>query len=493
MVVYCNECWWSDKWDAGEYGVDFNESRPFLEQVFDLMRKVPAMSRFGLYTTLVNSEYTNMVGYLKNCYLVTHSDYNEDCAYGSNLTKSKNCIDAYFVHKGENCYEVTNCHKSYNILFSVDCLECYNLLFCKNCTGCHDCFGCVNLVNKKYYVFNQPYTEEEYEKKLKEIYPSTPEKIKSAWENLEKIRLQLPHKYMHGVNNKNVTGDYVFRSKNVKDSYVSARLEDSRYCMLVTPGMGFSSNLYDFTHFGADSDLLYESLQGGNHVSSVKFSWFNILNCLNLEYCISTIGQKDSFGCVGMKKKQYCILNKQYTKEEYEKLRNKIIGHMNDMPYIDRKGRKYKYGEFFPAEASPFGYNETAYIYFPLSKDQILEKGYNWSEFPEKNYKIKGEILACEHKNECMHNCSFAFKLIPSELQFYEKHNLPTPNLCFNCRHASRVALTNPPKFWPRTCMCDKEGHNNHTEKCEVEFETSYAPERPEIVYCERCYQQEVY
>ncbi len=30
-------------------------------------------------------------------------------------------------------------------------------------------------------------------------------------------------------------------------------------------------------------------------------------------------------------------------------------------------------------------------------------------------------------------------------------------------------------------------------EGCQNEFETSYAPDRPEIVYCERCYQQEVY
>ncbi|MFZ1019649.1 MAG: hypothetical protein WAN61_01490 [Minisyncoccia bacterium] len=35
--------------------------------------------------------------------------------------------------------------------------------------------------------------------------------------------------------------------------------------------------------------------------------------------------------------------------------------------------------------------------------------------------------------------------------------------------------------------------HFHRQEKCAVEFETSYAPERPEIVYCEKCYQQEVY
>lgn len=28
---------------------------------------------------------------------------------------------------------------------------------------------------------------------------------------------------------------------------------------------------------------------------------------------------------------------------------------------------------------------------------------------------------------------------------------------------------------------------------CGEEFKTGYAPDRPEIIYCEKCYQQEVY
>ena len=492
MTVYCNECWWSDKWDAIDYGIDFDPSRPFFNQFFELMRKVPAVSRFGLYSSLINSEYTNMVGYLKNCYLVTHSDSNEDCIYGSNLTNSKNCVDAYFAHKSEDCYEITNVHKSYNTMFSVDCVECYNLIFCKNLTGCSDCFGCINLVNKKYYIYNQPFTKEEYEKKLKEIYPSTHKKKETAWAQTKELWLQYPQKYMHGIKNLNVSGDYIFNCKNVHQSYVTGRLEDSKYCALITPGRGRSSNLFDFTHFGADSELLYESLQGGNHTANVKFSWFNILNCLNLEYCISNIGQKDSFGCIGLKKKQYCVLNKQYSKEEYEKLRENIIQHMNDMPYVDKKGRVYKYGEFFPVETSPFGYNETAYIYFSLTKEQALGQGYAWQEPDERNYKIGGDIKGCEHEGLCMHNCSIAFKFIPSELQFYKKHNLPEPKLCFNCRHANRVAQTNPMKLWKRKCMCDKK-HPNHEGGCKEEFETTYSPDREEIIYCEKCYQQEVY
>ena len=44
-----------------------------------------------------------------------------------------------------------------------------------------------------------------------------------------------------------------------------------------------------------------------------------------------------------------------------------------------------------------------------------------------------------------------------------------------------RIFLRLPRRLWHRKCM--KEG-------CENEFETAYAPDRPEIVYCERCYQK---
>ena len=68
---------------------------------------------------------------------------------------------------------------------------------------------------------------------------------------------------------------------------------------------------------------------------------------------------RNCFGCVEMNGKQYCILNKQYTKEEYENLVPKIIEQMKEMPYLDKQGRSYSFGEFFPPEISPFAYNET--------------------------------------------------------------------------------------------------------------------------------------
>jgi len=235
---------------------------------------------------------------------------------------------------------------------------------------------------------------------------------------------------------------------------------------------------------------------GSFNSSNIKFVINGGDGTNNLEYCDSCPSSSNLFGCIGLRSKQYCILNKQYTKEQYEELVPKIIKHMNDMPYIDSKGRIYKYGEFFPYEMSPFGYNETmAGYFFPLSKNEAKEKGYNWKDKIENKYTItkKAEELADDIKdiddsilNEVI-ECSVtkkAFKITPLELQFYRRMNIPIPRVHQDERYIKRLVLRNPMKLWHRSCM--KEGCNN-------EFETSYAPERPEIIYCEQCYQKEVY
>jgi capsule polysaccharide modification protein KpsS len=136
-----------------------------------------------------------------------------------------------------------------------------------------------------------------------------------------------------------------------------------------------------------------------------------------------------------------------------------------------------------------------------LNKEQAVERGYSWKDQETKQYAITlansqipdhvkyisdnivGEVIECAHKGECNEQCTKAFKVNAQELQFYKKMNVALPRLCPNCRHHQRVKQRNPLKLWHRKCM--KPG-------CDNEFETPYAPERPEIVYCETCYNAEV-
>jgi len=100
-------------------------------------------------------------------------------------------------------------------------------------------------------------------------------------------------------------------------------------------------------------------------------------------------------------------------------------------------------------------------------------------------------VIGCLNKGNPQTKCTTGFKITKEELLFYKRFNLPLPRLCPNCRFYQRMALSNPPKLWNRNCMCDKTNHFHGNKKCDVEFATSYSPERPDIVYCEKCYQQE--
>jgi hypothetical protein len=363
----------------------------------------------------------------------------------------------------------------------------------------------MGLRNKQYCIFNEQYSKEGYFKEIEKLNIKSYTSLKDIESKFFELKKKLPHKYATIVQSVNVTGNDISKAKNCHDCFsISIDMENCAYAYILDR----SKEVFDIS-MGYLLDFSYEGLSTleGNNMRMSNTSWGShdgtyVDNC-------HTCGEV--FGCVGLHNKQYCILNKQYTKEEYKKLLPKIIKQINDQSYIDNKNIVYKYGEFFPPNLSPFCYNETiAQEYFPLSKEEALERGYKWKEKEKRDYVIEikiqdipdnientkdyivGKVLECEHKGTCKEQCTEAFKIIGAELQFYKRMNLPIPHLCPNCRYYQRSKQRNPLKLWHRECMCDKKTHT-HKGKCEVEFETSYSPDRPEIVYCEKCYQQEVY
>lgn len=503
-VVYCNECFHDDsKWDPLNFGKEYDFSRPFFEQLKELQLRVPRLYSFVFKNA--NSDYTNGAAFNKNCYMIFVSDNNEDSFYSYWIMHSRNIADSHTLNDCEFCYECVGCKKCYMTKFSEDCTNCQNIIACKNCSNCQDCVGCVNLKNKNYCIFNEQYSKEEYAEKIKELNLQSHEGIRAVLDKVRELSANSIVKYMHGLQNANVVGDYVFNSKNCFDCYGSNSIEDSKY---ITWGDN-SNNCHD-GYVAVDKSTFSYDFVSGINLNNVKFSSL-CQNDFDSQYCDKCENSNNLFGCIGIKKKEYCILNKQYTKEEYDELLPKIIEHMNSEPYTDKGGIEYKYGEFFPANLVPFAYNETvAQEYAPKNKEEVQKMGYFWREPEERNYKVTlfpkdlpqsiektedsilKEIIGCEHEGKCDEGCSLAFKIIPEELQLYRKMGVPIPRLCFNCRHTQRFKKKNPQKLWHRQCMCDKKNHAHGEEKCPNNFETSYSPDRPEIVYCEQCYNAEI-
>ncbi len=510
MPVYDHAYWISDAWEAMKYGRDYDFSKPFFEQFKELYYAVPwtNLHSFGS----VNSDYSSALS-SKNCYLCFDSGFSEDSAYSVTLQRSKQCVDIINCKFCELCYFSINISNSYKVLFSRNCVSCSELWFSQDCVGSTNCFGCTGLRNKNYYIFNEPCTKEAYKEKLSEMKLDSWQGIQSARKTVEAEWLKHPVKYQHSVKAAGSTGDYLFNVSQLRNCFFSDNTQNCAHCQSII----FSpiKDCVDVTSSGVGIELCYEMICSGENHSKVSFS-FDCMALTNSQYSTNCRQGTNLFGCVGVRNKDYCIFNKQYTKEEYNALLPKIIQHMNEMPYVDANGRVYTYGEFFPPEISPFGYNATqGQEYFPLTKEVASEQGFNWQEREKKSYGITKssadlpdtigqvgddilkEVIRCahhekgEHAFDCESNCATAFKITTEELQFYRKMNLPLPRPCFHCRHFQRIGWRNKPKLYPGNCMCEKAGHS-HEGKCQTGFETSYAPERKEIVYCEQCYQQEV-
>ena len=233
-------------------------------------------------------------------------------------------------------------------------------------------------------------------------------------------------------------------------------------------------------------EKVYESsswwMNSYNILFSQLFYW-----CKNIIYCDNCHYSSNLFWCIWLKNKEYCIFNKQYTKEEYKKLVPKIIKYMK---------KTKEWWEFFPASISMFWYNETSAMeYFPLSKNEVIKKWFKWSSYESSFPKVEKIIPANKLPDNIVDipddilnwaiECEVTkkpFRIIKQELEFYRKHNLPIPRRHPDQRHLDRIKLLNPKKIFDRNC-----------DKCWINIKTTYSKERLEIIYCEKCYNKEIY
>lgn len=488
--VYCQPCWWSDGWDPFSFGRPYDPSRPFFDQLKSLFRAVPLpgiMSKNSENSDFTAHSYAN-----KNGYMLISSGMSEDCYYGFQTKECKNVVDAAFTHGSERGYELVDCEKMYASAWCQQSSTCMDSRFLYDCHGCNSCFMSVNLKNKEYVFRNEQLSKSEYEKKITDIaFGSTITQGALKNEFLSMTRERAINKFSQQTSCENVTGNYLLNCMNVKECFDARDLENSKY-IVVSPGQ--TKDSYDGTYIALGSELFCEVLSNVETAMNQQYCQYSWASS-HLQYCSYVMNGDSCFGSAGMKKAKFCILNKQYKEDEYHTVRAQIIE--------DMKGRG-EYGEFFPAQLSAFGYNETiANDEWPLTKEDALKQGFNWSDevagkfgTPTKEWtaipddiiqideSILREVLACI-------DCGKNFKIINQELEFYKKMHVPLPRRCFDCRHMARMHMRNPRTLWHRQCMCDRSGHD-HSSRCVTEFETTYAPGRPEKIFCEGCYQKEI-
>jgi len=141
-----------------------------------------------------------------------------------------------------------------------------------------------------------------------------------------------------------------------------------------------------------------------------------------------------------------------------------------------------EWGEFFPSAISPFKYDETVAQEHFTKRVAPQEQSTFSSELksaPADISDVANDILnaalACA-------TCKKSFRVIPQELKFYREMKLPIPRKCPLCRYSERYNFRRPRKLFTHQCA-----------KCKTEIKSCYSSDRPEIIYCEKCYLKEVY
>lgn len=336
-----------------------------------------------------------------------------------------------------------------------------------------------NLRNKKYCIENVEYSKEEYEEKLKSFNLGSHAAVQSLQKRFKEIiQKEAVHRQNFNFRTTNSEGNYLLNTKNCHNCNT---ISDSEDCYNCIRGLEEKTNIDANGCFVTELSGNSSCCVGGGY--AIKYSaWSPSRYSEYLDVCIEC---ENCFGCVGLKKKKYCILNKQYEKEEYEKLKNKIIADMK---------QSGEYGKFLPysMSAGPFNFS-TSFLYFPKTKkEDILKLGGYWhdvdeshiegmrtSELPDDIKDVPNDIiktaLICPETG-------WRFNIAENELIFYKENNIPLPRYHFDVRTRNALEYLTVLKPYPYICIyCKKD--------IDAYYRTEWGYQK---IACEECYKQNI-
>ena len=386
-----------------------------------------------------NTKFADVVHESKNVYLSFFvTTWSQNILYSLSVKQNSNSVfNSIFVSKSsQNIYSSVSITESFNIFFSQWIYNSNNIRFSKNLTWCFECIACSNLENQSYCIKNQKFTREEYIDKKNEIM-KWKDRFSSIYNQLFKIHFQ-------NHNSINCVWWSIVESENIDNWLYIYNIKNSWNVIMQASDIGWK-NIYDSILWGSwETYDLYASI--GAWICNHLYSSIQCGTCTNMFYSMFCESSSFCLGCIGLKNKSYCILNKQYTKEErYEKV---------DEIFADMEA-EWTLGQFFPATMNPFYFNDTAaYLINPtFTKEEVAAKGYLWRDeaikvdIPEwakvisinelANYErridnpdsdnqkwfIDPEILKVIIQDEQGN----VYRIVKMEYDFLMKHGLPLP------------------------------------------------------------------
>ena len=489
FTVYCRDCWWGDSWGGLNFSRGYSGPENFFIELKELQRQVPREALVNLNS--LDCEYSNHIRDSKSCYMCSLcSDQCEECFHCYWIVTVKDSADCYYGRDCERCYFCVVIWRSYNcsyLLEAEDCLDCH---YCYDLRGCKNCFLSSNLRNQSYVFANKQLTKAEYEAKVKGLRLGSYAQSQEYWQKWQELIKNSLHQYSYQTKCENCTGDNMQNCVNVELGYNTFETENAWN----SASLLFARNVFNGFAIGSqpvDWASNVAVIKGGSQVVSC----YNTVFSSDIYFCENSVSCLDCLGCIGLHKKKFCILNKQYSEDEYYKIKKELIEYWTKTGLIS---------EFLPQAMAAFAYNETAaQDFYPMTKEEAIKFGYRWqAEMPgtfgketfeaeqipddinEVKEDITDQVLSCT-------KCGKNYKVIKQELKLYRALNIPIPRICQHCRHRQRLDLMGDRNLTERQCDCQSTSHK-HDGRCSNRLVTKYKTGEKNV-YCEECYQKEIY
>jgi hypothetical protein len=411
--------------DIFNRGQDYDFNKTFRENYNSLFQKVSLPSMIHFFQN-ENADYGDVVSKSKNIYLSAYvANTNEDVYYSFGIKDGcANVFSSVLVaDHSENIYMSCGVMHSFKVFYSRYITNSSDIRFSTNLIGCAHCINCDGLENVSYAINNQVMSKEEYEIKKSAILQQTHNYL---------TRYQQLSTQPKNVASTDVQGTFLIESQNVENGHFAYRLNNGR-------------NVFNVGWFESNEDL-YDCFDGGGPTSADMYGvngfaissehcaiCCHIPNCSNVYYSYYIESCSYCLWCVGIKNKQFCIFNKQYTKEERFILADKIFAQME---------REWVLGDFFPASLCPFYFNDTiAQIVGNFDKSDVTKDG-----FLRRDDEIKvdipatadiirtDDVLLTQRDDSVLAKVikdskGNYYRIIKSELAFHKQYALPLSTL----------------------------------------------------------------
>ncbi|MDA1038208.1 MAG: hypothetical protein O2877_00790 [bacterium] len=472
-----NDKSWANK-DFTEQGRDV-DSRLFFDQLFDLATDVP------------QSAWRNMEDPINSIARISLGNQDSYFTVAARAKKSFYIADSYDV---ENCAEATWSSKlndSYNLVRGVnisrsmvvrESRNCLNCAFIFDCRDCDSCFFSWNQRQAKFLWRNEQLSEGEWKKRWAELDLGS---AKRFYDLMDEFKQQLSSEIVwpenFNIKSQNSTGEYLENCLDCERSWYCDGMQRGWWSVWGSEGAEDSA-------LGID----YRSNNGFGNPAVVDSSQcrFSILvnRSQRLEYCIECHDCEDCFGCVGLKRKKFCILNKQYTEQEYwqklDELKTKML-------------EDGEYGQSFPQRfaVTPYRHSAAPIVFTPDEVESLGVMDFdadadgafgNWEgkemhkieDIPDHINDVGDEWVGRTIWDPVMKR---PFGILKPELEFYRKMNIPVPREHFIARIETSL--------WPEVLMMSQ--HETSCKKCEKIIEVADSRAYPNRkIYCRTCYLQ---